>query len=250
MTFKDYFSKQASDYARYRPHYPESLFEYLASLVSEPETVWDCGTGNGQAALGLTPYFGKVVATDASANQIAQAFAHEKIGYSVAPAEQTDLASQSIDLVTVGTAVHWFNFDLFYPEVKRVLKPHGVIAVWSYGEFEMPSITAELWRIIQAFKQLVQPFRPEEHKLIKEKYQTIPFPFAELESPTFSMTAEWTAEDLIGYTTTWSITQRLFETYGLEPFTTFAQQVTDGWNAAQATELVQWPIYLRVGKLA
>ncbi len=218
-------------------------------MVSERHTAWDCATGNGQAALGLTPYFEKIVATDASAAQIAQAFAHEKIGYSIAPAEGTDLASQSIDLVTVGTAVHWFNFDLFYPEVKRVLKPHGVIAVWSYGEFEMPFITAELSRLIQTFRQLVQPFRPKEHKLIREQYQTIPFPFEELESPNFSMTAEWTVKDLIGYANTWSITQRLIETHGLEPFTTFARQVTDVWNATQPAELVQWPIYLRVGRL-
>jgi hypothetical protein len=40
MNFKDYFSKQASEYTRYRPHYPEALFEYLATLVSSRQGAW------------------------------------------------------------------------------------------------------------------------------------------------------------------------------------------------------------------
>ena len=57
MTFKDYFSERAELYAAYRPLYPDTLFEFLAGLTPEHRAVLDCGTGNGQAAVGLAAHF-------------------------------------------------------------------------------------------------------------------------------------------------------------------------------------------------
>jgi hypothetical protein len=76
MTFNDHFSDAAEDYQAYRPKYPEDLFSYLNSLSPGHDLAWDCATGNGQAALGLTPYFDAIVATDASRQQIAKAHPH------------------------------------------------------------------------------------------------------------------------------------------------------------------------------
>ena len=70
MPFRDYFSSHSKEYAWHRPSYPESMFDYLASLAPGRELAWDCGTGNGQAALALTNNFQQVVATDASAAQV------------------------------------------------------------------------------------------------------------------------------------------------------------------------------------
>ena len=78
MTFPDYFSDHAHRYEAYRPTYPDSLFAYLASLVPAHDLAWDCATGNGQAALGLTPHFRTIIATDASPGQIAQAHPHPR----------------------------------------------------------------------------------------------------------------------------------------------------------------------------
>ncbi len=70
---KDSFSGHSAQYAQYRPHYPEAFYSFLVQLIPERNHAWDCGTGNGQVAVALSSYFKKVVATDISANQLAQA---------------------------------------------------------------------------------------------------------------------------------------------------------------------------------
>ena len=132
FNFEDHFSKQSRQYAQYRPRYPDEIYAYLASIAPGRSLAWDCGTGNGQAAVGLAEYFDKVYATDASAEQIALAYNHDKVDYHVEPAEHVSLSASSTDLVTVAVAVHWFNFEEFYREVKRVLRPKGILAVWTY----------------------------------------------------------------------------------------------------------------------
>lgn len=134
MPFRDYFSAQAQQYARHRPQYPGELFDYLASLAPAHECAWDCGAGNGQAYVELARYFQRVIATDASEEQIQNAFPHERVDYRVEEAEKASIPGNSVDLVTVGTAVHWFDFDPFYAEVRRVGKPGAVLAVWIHGQ--------------------------------------------------------------------------------------------------------------------
>ena len=116
MNFEDNFSEQSKQYAQFRPQYPDVLYEYLASLAAERLLVWDCGTGNGQAAVSLAKYFSRVYATDASAEQITHAKLHEKVEYHIENAEHVRLDSGIVDLVTVAQAVHWFDFDKFYTE--------------------------------------------------------------------------------------------------------------------------------------
>ena len=130
MTFRDHFSTQSAAYAQFRPHYPEALIQYLADLAPARERAWDCATGNGQVAVELARFFTEVVATDASARQLEHATPHERVRYRVLPAEQTDFAPASFDLVTVAQALHWFDLDRFYAEVRRTLRPEGVITVW------------------------------------------------------------------------------------------------------------------------
>src|SRR5689334_7229839 len=107
MTFKDHFSRRASLYATYRPHYPESLFQYLVGLTNDHDLALDCGTGNGQAAVELAKYFKRVVATDPSSAQIRNAEARDNIEYRVAQANEAVLPARSADLVTVAQALHW-----------------------------------------------------------------------------------------------------------------------------------------------
>jgi SAM-dependent methyltransferase len=132
MANTDLFSVQADDYAKFRPTYPDTLFNYLAGLCRERKVVWDCATGSGQAALTLTKYFDRVIGTDISQPLLDKAEKHEKITYKLVPAEKTGLDDRSVDLVTVAQALHWFDYDTFFPEVKRVLKPGGIFAAWGY----------------------------------------------------------------------------------------------------------------------
>src|SRR5207248_8441612 len=91
MKFKDHFSGHAVEYAKFRPRYPDKMFEYLASISPRPERAWDCATGNGQAAVGLARHFDNVTATDASAQQIESAEPNDRISYRVAPAEASGI---------------------------------------------------------------------------------------------------------------------------------------------------------------
>ena len=148
LVFKDHFSNHADLYLRYRPLYPANLYTFLSSLTKHHTLAWDCGSGNGQAAIGLAAFYNQVVATDASEQQISNSLPHDKIKYKVEKAEHTSFESHSVDIVTIANALHWFDFDLFYKEVNRVLKSDGVIAVWTY---ELPTISPEVDIILRDF---------------------------------------------------------------------------------------------------
>ena len=249
MKFKDYFSNHAQIYAQHRPAYPSELFEYLGTLVENRETLWDCGTGNGQVAVGLAPYFQQVYATDASEPQIAHAIAHPNVQYSVSTAEHTPLGDRSIDLITVGLALHWFDFDLFYQEVRRVLRPAGAIAVWCYSDVELPTAAQELRDRLSDFRQLVYPHFAPEIEYVMTRYETIPFPFTQLAVPQFLMTANWSVDNFIGYLQSLSGTQRFREHHGAERLNAVAQPLIAAWQNSATTLPVEWQIYLKVGRI-
>jgi len=246
MSFKDHFSQQSASYSRYRPHYPEGLFSYLASQVERHERAWDCGTGSGQAALELARFFAEVIATDASEQQIANALYHERVRYRVAPAEASGLDADSVDLITVAQALHWFDQERFYTEVRRVLRPGGVLAVWCYRLARVsPAVDAVLDRF---YTEIVGPFWPPERELIDQGYRTVPFPFAELESPHFEMEAEWTLPHLLGYLGTWSAVQRYREQKGQDPLEVIQSELIQAWGRPETMASIRWPVYLRLGR--
>ncbi|HEO65234.1 MAG TPA: class I SAM-dependent methyltransferase [Spirochaetes bacterium] len=246
MNFKDYFSKQATDYALYRPHYPKALFDYLNSIVNEHKRVWDCGTGSGQVAVGLSPYFDEVIATDPSQRQIDEAIRDSKITYKVA-AEDVELDSHSIDLVTVGQALHWFDFNKFYSRVKEVLKPKGVLAVWCYSLIQINPTLNSL--VKHYYASIVGPFWPAERHWVEEQYEKIPFPWDEMEPPEMNMTIEWTLKELLGYLNTWSATQRFIDAHGDHPLDQIIEDLKKAWGRPDEKKAVHWPLHLRVGRL-
>ena len=248
MNFKDHFSKQSNAYQKYRPSYPKDLFQYLSSLTKNHDLAWDCGTGNGQAALGLTNYFEKVYATDPSEQQISNAKQNPNIIYKVETAENSSLKNNSIDLITVAQALHWFDFEKFYTEVKRVLKPEGIIAVWTYG---LPQISTEIDNLILHFHDtIVGEFWQKENKFVSEEYKTIPFPFKELDTPSFQFQRKITRADLLGLFRSWSATQRYKDQNGTEPLSEIEKELQNLWTDSQEPKNATWNIYLRVGKMS
>ena len=246
-TFHDHFSGVANRYADFRPHYPAALFDYLATLVPADSVVWDCAAGNGQASIDLAERFGKIIATDASREQIGSATPHPKAEFRVAPAEASGLPDQSVNLVTVAQALHWFDFERFYAEVRRVLKPGGVLAVWAYGVHEVED--TRLNALMQDYySNTVGPYWPPERKLVEEGYRTIPFPFAELAPPTFRMETHWTLEELLGYCSTWSATNRYMKANGRNPIEPLSEALSQGWGDVSTPRLIRWPLSLRVGR--
>ena len=246
MEFKDYFSKQAKEYSLYRPKYPSELFEYLCGLVKEHNTAWDCATGNGQAALGLANYFGKVIATDASRSQINNALPHSKIEYRVSPAENSGLAGNSIDLITVASAIHWLDTDKFYAEVKRILKPGGVFAVWSYNG---NNINPEVNKILEKFShKVLYEHWPIESAIAWNFREKIQLPFEEIISPQFFIKLSWDLKDLLNYLYTWSSTQNYIKTRGINPLDELYKELINVWGKENEKKSVKIPLIMKAGR--
>ncbi len=229
MPFRDHFSEHADEYAQHRPTYPQAMFDYLASLAPSKELAWDCGTGNGQAALALAENFQRVIATDASAAQIEKAFPHERVEYRVEPSENTTIPAGTVDLITVGTAVHWFNFDAFYAEVRRVAKREAILAVWTYY-FPVIDPAVDQW-LDRFYWGTLKGFWPERIRYLEERYQTLPFPFDEIHPPAFEMEAVWTVNHFIGFISSWSGVRKLVASQGEAPFEIASQRVETGVGA-------------------
>jgi len=244
MGFKDHFSKQAEDYAKFRPRYPREIFEYLGTIVPARQLAWDCATGNGQAAVELANVFDRVIATDASESQIAKAEPRERVEYRVAPAEQSGLQSDNFDLVMVGQALHWLNHDPFYPEVRRVLKQRGVFAASAYNLLRTDRAIKEI--VSRYYYEIVGPYWPRERALI-ERFPKIPFPLPERETPGFEILAEWNLEHLVGYLRSWSSTQRFIAATNQNPLDQIASDLKKAWGDPQKTRRIVWPLILRVG---
>ena len=245
--FHDHFSEIAQRYANFRPRYPAALFDWLATLVQRNSSVWDCACGNGQAALDIATRLDRVVATDASREQIASATARPNVEYRVAPAEQSGLPDQSVALITVAAAIHWFDRERFYAEARRVLRPNGVLAAWAYRIVEVEGDAVN--QLVQEFYfNTVGPHWPPERKLVEEGYRTISFPFVEIAAPTFRMEVRWTLDQLLGYFSTWSSTNRYHKATGRDPLEPLADELSRVWGKASATRCVSWPLALRVGR--
>lgn len=243
----DHFSAHAADYARARPSYPPELFAWLAQQCPAHDLAWDCGTGNGQAAQALAGHFQRVHATDLSAEQVAQAEPHARIDYRAAPAEASGLAERSCDLVTVAQALHWFCNEAFYTEVRRVLKPGGVLAAWTYtllrGEPELNAVIEDFYR------NTVGPWWPPERRWVDLAYREMPFPFADIATPGFEIRLDWTRADLLAYLRTWSATQRYIREKGSDPCVELGERLRDIWPQTDSRKSIIWPIALRCGRL-
>jgi SAM-dependent methyltransferase len=246
VTFKDHFSEQAAEYARFRPRYPAALFQALAEMAPGRRLAWDCGTGNGQAAVGVAGHFDRVVATDASAEQLAHAESDPRVDYRRAVESQSGLKDASVDLVTAAQALHWFDTDRFYAEVRRVLKPGGVVAVWCY---DLPRVEPAIDRVLDHFaNDTVGPYWAPERQHVRERYRDLPFPFAELPFPSCAMEGRLSLGDLGGYLDTWSSVRRYREVVGADPVVTVLAQLRSVWGGTDRQRTLRWPLTGRVGK--
>lgn len=247
MQFEDHFSRVSADYSRYRPRYPAALFDWLGALTPRHALAWDCATGGGQAATGLAAHFSRVVATDASSSQIAEAVQLPNVEYRVAAAERSGLESGSVDLVTCAQALHWLPRDAFYDEVRRVLTSQGVLAVWGY---HVPVVgNAEITRHIHHFHyDVVGPYWPPGRQIVEDRFTTIDFPFAEIAAPEFEMRVRWTLDDYARYLGTQSATDRYREARGEDPVPAFVAAVTKAWGGSEQVQDVLFPLFVRAGR--
>ena len=243
---KDLFSTQAKSYAQYRPTYSQEIIDYLVSFVKNKDTALDVATGNGQVAIKLTNYFKTVYGTEISQKQIDNAEKAHNIIYKISKAEETDFDDHQFDLIVVAQAIHWFDFDAFYKEVYRTLKPDGIFAVMGYGQFSTNPESDKL--IIDLHRNILGPYWDPERKLVDENYKTIPFPFneVEIEDGKFIETFTWDFEHLLGYIDSWSATQHYIKKHGKNPADLIRDELKETWE--KSDKQVTFPLLLRVGR--
>jgi SAM-dependent methyltransferase len=248
LIFKDHFSSVASDYATFRPRYPGALFDFLAGIAPARALAWDAACGNGQATLDLAERFERVIGTDASAAQIAQAPAHPRIEWRVAPAEHSGIVGGTVDLVTMAQALHWVDIPAFFREAQRVTKDEGIVAVWSYSGIRSGDERIDAL-VRQYSNETVGPCWPPARKLVDEGYRSVEFPFEEVQTPELVMREQWTLGQLMGYIRTWSATTHFIEQRRADPTVELAAALSKVWGNAERTREVQWPLAVRVGRV-
>lgn len=204
MTNARIFGGYAASYKAGRPGYPEALFDWIRDESPDTRAVWDVATGSGQAARSLVQRFDRILATDIDADQIRAAEAHPRIAYSVAPAERSGLPDGAVDAVTVATALHWFDFAAFWPEVRRVCRVGGLFCAFTYG---LTRSDEEVHRyLLDPVLALIDPYWSGGNRLSLRGYPRaeISFPFEEVEPPSLTHDHRWTPARLLAFMRTWS----------------------------------------------
>jgi SAM-dependent methyltransferase len=245
--FKDHFSATAAAYAAYRPVYPTALTDFLGEVAPRSDLAWDAGCGSGQLSVLLSDRFTRVVASDASPEQIAHAAPHPHIAYVVARAEACALAAGTVDVAVAAQAAHWFDLPAYYAEVRRAGRPGAVVALVTYG---LVRVDRGVDAVIDRFySQVLGPYWPPERRHVDDGYRALPFPFQEIGVPELEMRASWTRADLVGYVETWSAVWALERAVGPAPLDVFRHELGRAWGADAAVRPVRWTLSLRVGRL-
>ena len=221
---------QAKNYAKFRPSYPIHLYEKIVSSVINPtqqqehpgttkksksSLAIDVGCGTGQATIVLANYFDSVIGIDPSEAQIKNAVQeHQNVKYQIG--HETNLPAQdnTVSLVTVAQAVHWFDINTFYQEVHRVLRPGGCLAIWSYGLMQFRNDDGTLQKLIfeSLYEDLLGEYWDERLRLVENRYEDIPL-LAEQKpqhytgcriTEGYDIRMNFSKEELIGFLRSWS----------------------------------------------
>jgi SAM-dependent methyltransferase len=245
--FKDHFSSVADAYRAFRPRYPAALFSWMAALAPRRDVAVDLGCGNGQAAVLLAEHFAEVIGVDPSAEQITRAEPHPRVRYLVAPAEQTKLATASVDLAIAAQAFHWFAPEAFRRELERIARPGAVFVAGTYGLCRVtPAIDAVVDRL---YTDVLDAYWPAERKHVDSGYRTLPFPAAEMDVPAFEISEEWLLAHFLGYLGTWSAVGAYRRANGHDPVSAIAHELRQAWGDTNATRPIRWPLAIRAGRV-
>jgi hypothetical protein len=254
--FHDHFSSRAGPYARFRPSYPDELASGLAALSPRSRLAWDAGAGSGQLSTVLAGRFERVIATDASAEQLAHAVSHPRVEFRRARAEASGLDAGTVDLAVSAQAAHWFDLDRYYAEVRRVASsPDAVVALVSYGIGDLDGAPGEV--LLHFHGVVLADHWPPERRHVEEGYRSLPFPFPEfgrelddeLGPMPKALRGSWTLEELVGYVGTWSALRSLTRERGDAPFAAFRRDLARAWGDPAARREVRWPLSIRAGRI-
>ncbi len=220
----------------------------MAEACARRHRAWDCGTGSAQAATGLAVHFDQVVATDISAAQLRSAVVPERVDRVAAAAEAVPLRDGCVDLVTVAQALHWFRFEPFFEEVRRVGRDDALLAIWAYGRVRVtPGVDRAIARL---HGDILGDYWAPERRHVLDAYASVPVPFAPLEVEESVLERRWTLSELEGYIGTWSALRNYRTGQGRDPLELVAEDLRVAWarevgGAPDARARVRWPLTLR-----
>ncbi len=243
----DYFSQVAAGYAAHRPTYPAAVVELLADLAPGRDLAWDSGCGSGQLSVPLAGRFARVIATDASADQIANGRTHPRVEYRRAPAEGSGLPDAVVDLAVSAQAAHWFDLPAYYAEVRRVARPGAIVALLTYGRIRVHAAIDPL--IERFYGGVLERCWPPERRSVDDGYRSLPFPFEQIPVPPLEMSGQWALEAFFGYVDTWSATRVLEQAEGRGPIDVFQRDLARVWGPAGTVRPVHWELTVRAGRL-
>ncbi|KAL0490338.1 SAM-dependent methyltransferase [Acrasis kona] len=247
-------NEQCHSYALNRPAYSKALFKEVLSFHNEVAdnqnlTAVDVACGSGQATIGLVDDFDKVIGIDPSLHQLSNARSHHKIEYINALAESTPLQDDSADVVTVAQALHWFEFEDFFKETKRILKPNGTLAVWCYnlGEFENKDAQNAL---VELYSVGLCGYWSTRRTYIDDCYTNVQFPFADKRDLVVQHPLTITIRNYIDFLATWASVQNHNrqnpdETL-LEDFEDTLKEIFNADDVETFQVKMKWPMHLHL----
>lgn len=232
--------RRGGDYQSHRPDYPDALFQWLAENSPGHRLALDLGCGSGQACRALEPWFDAVLGADISLGQLTAAPRSDS-HYLAAHADTLPLSDNSVDLITVAQALHWFPLPAFFHESARVLRDDGLLAIISYGLCSV----AGLEGLIEDFHdRTLKPWWPAARWLVIEGYRSVSLPWPEMAGPpAMPLVRQWRWQDMAGYLDTWSALVKARDN-GDDPLAAFLPELRERWGEGERT--VSWPLQLRV----
>lgn len=244
---RSHFQSGGADYARFRPRYPAALASALAGVAPDRRAALDVGCGTGQLSCLLAEHFESVVALDVSADQIAHATPHPRVTYRLGEAETLAVPQETISLVTVAQAAHWFDLPRFYGAARRVAAPGAVLALVSYGVMVAEPPLAE--RLDRFYWHEIGPHWPPERRHVETGYADLPFPFDALAPPTVDIVHDWPFQGFAGYIGTWSAVKRARAAGSGDLVDRFLADAAALWGDPDQPRRLRWPIRMRLGRI-
>ncbi len=243
----DHFSSVSASYAQHRPTYPPEVAKSLAELVPARHLTLDAGCGTGQFSVLLAEHFDRVLATDASAEQLARAPQHARIHYVCETAEKMSARDGSVNLIVAAQAAHWFALPAFYAEARRIAAAGAVIALITYSVLAIDDDINE--RFQRFYWHEVGLYWPPERRHVEAGYADMEFPFEELKAPEATIERLWSLDAFLGYVRTWTATQQAERRGAGHLIVAFERDMATLWGNPDQKRRITWPIAMRIGRV-
>ena len=197
---------------RFRFSYPTELYDKMKVFLSDNgvgnDLMVDIACGSGQSTFPLSPVFKRCIGTDISEAQIS--YAKEKIDkhtpnveFEVSSSDKLSFPDQSVDMISCAQAWHWLDHSTTIPEVQRVLKKPGCVAIYGYSRPILENPKAE--HLLDFFyESTLKGYWNPNRYLLDNQLSDTPFPYPLVEKHEINYKKKVPLSDFIGYIQSWS----------------------------------------------